>query len=55
MGKTFSMDVAARLLTGMDENQKLNQQIDVRALLHHAAFTTLPVTLEDNESKRKVT
>ena len=48
------MDIAARLLTGMDENQKLNQLIDVRTLLHHAAFTTLPVTLEDNESKRKV-
>ena len=54
MGKTFAMDVAARLLTGMGENEKLNQLIDVRALLHYTAFTTLPVTLEDNESLRKV-
>ena len=54
MGKTFAMDVSAKLLTGMDEGQKLNQLTDVRAMLHYAAFTTNPVTLEDNESKRKV-
>ena len=54
VGKTFTMDVSARMITGMDEGQKLNQLTDVRALLHYAAYTTLPVTLEDNESKRKV-
>ena len=48
------MDVASKMITGMGENMKLNQLIDVRTLLHHAAYTTLPVTIEDNESKRKV-
>lgn len=54
VGKTFTMDVAARMLTGADEEQKINQMIDVRALLHYTAFTTQPVTLEDNDSLRKV-
>ena len=48
------MDVSARILAGLGENTKLNQLIDVRTLLHKAAFTTLPITLEDNESRRKV-
>ena len=54
MGKTFAMDVSARLLTGLGAGQKVNQLIDVRALLHYAAHTTLPVTIEDNESSSKV-
>ena len=54
VGKTFAMDVSARLLTGMGESQKMNQLSDVRALLHYTAFTTLPVTLEENESKGKL-
>ena len=54
VGKTFAMDVASKMLTGMGESQRLNQLIDVRTLLHHAAYTTNPVTIEDNESKRKV-
>ena len=28
VGKTFTMDVAARMLTGADEEQKINQMID---------------------------
>ena len=47
------MDVSARCLTGLTENDKINQLIDVRTLLQHIAYTTNPVTLEDNESKRK--
>ena len=50
VGKTFAMDVSARFLTGVGEDQKLNQLIDVWALLHHTAFTSQPVTLEDNDS-----
>ena len=54
VGKTFAMDVSARLLTGLGECQKVNQLIDVRTLLHYAAYTTLPVTIEDNETASKV-
>ena len=54
VGKTFAMDVSARLMAGLGENTKFNQLIDVRTLLHKAAYTTLPITLEDNESKKKV-
>ena len=54
VGKTFAMDVSARLLTGLGECQKVNQLIDVRTLLHYATYTTLPVTIEDNETASKV-
>ena len=40
VGKTFCMDVSARLLTGLGEDQKLNQLTDVRAMLHYAASTS---------------
>ena len=54
MGKTFSMDVAARILTGLSETSKFNHLTDVRTLLHFAGTSTLPLTIEDNESSRKV-
>ena len=54
VGKTSQMDVAARLITGQTESSKFNQLTDVRTLLHHVGMTTLPVTVEDSESKRKV-
>ena len=53
VGKTYAMDSSARCLTGLGEEDKVNQLIDVRALLHKAAYTTQPITLEDNESRRK--
>ena len=54
VGKTFAMDVSAWLMAGLGQNTKFNQLIDVRTLLHKAAYTTLPITPEDNESKKKV-
>ena len=53
-GKTFAKAVSARVMAGLGENTKFNQLIDVRTLLHKAAYTMLPNTLEDNESKKKV-
>ena len=54
VGKTFAMDVAARMLTGLTEEQKVNQLTDTRTVLHYASYTTLPVTIEDNETSGKV-
>ena len=54
VGKTFSMDAAARLLTGLVETNKFNNLTDTRTLLHYSGTSTLPLTIEDNESSSKV-
>ena len=54
VGKTFSMDVSARLLTGLVETNKFNNLTDTRTLLHYSGTSTLPLTIEDNESSSKV-
>ena len=54
VGKTFAMDVAARVIAGLGETSKFNQLTDVRTLLHYSANSTLPLTIEDNESSNKV-
>ena len=50
VGKTFAMDVVARVIAGLGETSKFNQHTDVRTLLHYSANSTLPLTTEDNES-----
>ena len=54
VGKTFAMDAAARLLTGLVETNKFNNLTDTRTLLHCSGTSTLPITIEDNESSSKV-
>jgi hypothetical protein len=53
VGKSCALDVAARQLTGLTEDDKVNQLTRVETLLHGCSFTNLPTVIEDNSSMNK--
>ena len=53
VGKTCALDVAARQLTGLTEDDKINQMTRIETLLQCCSNTNLPTVIEDSSSMNK--